>query len=318
LLTNHKTFYTLKITREIKTAFLVIAAIALFIFGFNFLKGKDIFNHTATYYAEFDYNALTTSAPVTVKGNKIGKIESIKYDFETGKTRVAFSVNKNFKFSKNSIVRLYELGLMGGNALAIIDAKDGQFAQDGDVLKSEVEQGLVTSLSKNFSGLSTNLDGTLKSADSLMINLNSLVTDKSDKGLKAAIAELNATMKSFKGLSNNLNAFISKDQSKLNQTLTNLNRTLDNFEKISGNLAKADLNKTVANLDETLLSLSAILKKLDNKDGTVGKLLNDDKLYNNLEGATKELEELLQDIKLHPKRYFRILSKKEIPYKKEQ
>jgi len=308
----------LKISREIKTAILVIAAIALFIFGFNFLKGKDIFSSTATFHANFDYNALTTASPVTVKGNKIGKIESIKYDFNTGKTRVDFTVDQNFKFSKNSIVRLYEMGLMGGNALAIIPAKDGAIAVNGDELKSEVEKGLVDNLSKNFSGLSTNLDGTLKSADSLMINLNSLVTDKSDKGLKAAIAELSATMKSFKGLSYSLNSFINKDQSKLNKTLTNLNRTLDNFEKISGDLAKADLNKTVANLDETLVGLSDILKKLDNKDGTVGKLLNDDKLYNNLEGATKELEELLQDIKLHPKRYFRILSKKEIPYKKEQ
>jgi len=308
----------LKISREIKTAILVIAAIALFIFGFNFLKGKDIFSKTATYYAVFDYNALTTSAPVTVKGNKIGRIVAIKYDFETGKTRVEFAVDQQFKFSKNSIVRLYELGLMGGNALAIIDAQDGQYAQDGDVLKSEVEKGLVDNLSKNFSGLSSNLDGTLKSADSLMINLNSLVTDKSDKGLKAAIAELNATMKSFKGLSYSLNSFINKDQSKLNTTLTKLGTTLDNFNKISGDLAKADLNKTVANLDETLVSLTAVINKLDNKEGTVGKLLNDDKLYNNLEGATKELEELLQDIKLHPKRYFRILSKKEIPYQKEQ
>ncbi len=308
----------MKITREIKTASLVIAAIALFIFGFNFLKGKDIFSKTTTFYTNFDYNALTSASPVTVKGNKVGRIESIKYDFETGKTRVAFTVNEDFKFSKNSTVRLYEMGLMGGNALAIIDPKDGQLAKDGDVLKSEVETGLVSSLSKNFSGLSTNLDGTLKSADSLMINLNSLVTDKSDKGLKAAIAELNATMKSFKNLSYSLNAFINKDESKLNQTLTNLNRSLDNFSKISGDLAKSDLNKTVSNLDETLISLTTILKKLDNKNGTVGKLLNDDKLYNNLEGATKELEALLKDIKLHPKRYFRILSKKEIPYKKEQ
>lgn len=296
----------------------MLLAITLFVFGFNYLKGKNLFSAENKFYTEFDYNALSTATPVTVKGNKIGKVQEIIYDFNTGKTRIEFTVDENFKFSKNSVIRLFELGLMGGNALAIIDSKDGTLAVSGDTLKSEVEEGLVKSLSKNFSGLSSGLDGTLKSADSLMLNLNNLVSDDSDKGLKSAIAELNATMKSFKGLSYSLTSFINKDQSKLNQTLTNLNRTLDNFNKISGDLAKSDLNKTVSNLDETLLSLSNVLKKLDNKDGTVGKLLNDDQLYNNLEGATKELEELLKDIKLHPKRYFRVLSKKEIPYKKEQ
>ncbi len=308
----------LKISREIKIGTLAIVTIILFIYGVSFLKGKNLFNNQNTFYTLFDYNALTVSAPVTIKGNKIGKISDIKYDYSTGKTKVFFTVKKDFKFSKNSTVRMYELGLMGGNAIAIIPVKNGNIAKNGDFLKSEVEQGLVTSLSKNFSGLSIGLDGTIKHADSLMINLNSLVNDTSEKGLKSAIAELNTTLKSFKGLSYSLNSFINKDESKLNQVLKKLTKTLDNFEKVSNNLAKADLSKTVGNLDATLVGLTAILKKLDHKDGTIGKLLNDDKLYTNLEGATKELEELLKDIKLHPKRYFRILSRKEIPYKKEQ
>ena len=99
----------LKISREIKTAILVIGAIALFLFGFSFLKGQDLFNTDNIYYTDFDYNALNQDAPVTLKGNRIGKVEEITYDFETGKTRVSFSVDSRFIFSKNSSVRMYEL-----------------------------------------------------------------------------------------------------------------------------------------------------------------------------------------------------------------
>ena len=191
----------MKISKEIKTAILVLGSIALFIFGFSYLKGKDLFSKDNVFYTEFNYNALSPSAPVTIKGNKVGKVEAITYDYETGKTRVSFTVDERFKFSKNSTIRLYELGIMGGNAITIIPANDKEYAQPQDVLKSEVEHGLVTSLTKNFSGLSTGLDATLKNADSLLHNLNTLVEDDSEEGLKNAIAELNGTMKSFKSLS---------------------------------------------------------------------------------------------------------------------
>ncbi len=118
------------------------------------------------------------SSPVTVKGNKVGKIDDIRYDFETGKTRVSFSVSPKLKFSKNSTIRLYETGVMGGNALAIVNANDGEIAKAGDFIKSEVQPGLITTLKDNFSGLSTDLDGAIRSADTLMSSLNVLVTDE--------------------------------------------------------------------------------------------------------------------------------------------
>ena len=306
----------MKISKEIKTAILVLGSIALFIFGFSYLKGKDLFSNDNVFYTEFNYNALVPSAPVTVKGNRVGKVEAITYDFETGKTRVSFSVDSRFKFSKNSTIRLYELGIMGGNAITIIPADDTDYAQKNDFLKSEVEHGLVTSLTKNFSGLSTGLDATLKTADTLLLNLNTLVEDDSEKGLKNAIAELNVTMKSFKNLSISLNKMMTEDTSKLNSMLTSFSKTAESFKKLGDTLDKANLGETVAGLDKTLNNLNGVLSSIESGEGTMGKLMKDEKLYNNFEAAAKELEELLQDIKLHPKRYFRILSKKEIPYSK--
>ncbi len=307
----------MKITREVKTAILVLSGIALFIFGINYLKGKNVFTSNNSFHTKFDYNALSMSSPVTIKGIKVGKIIEISYELATGKTNVEFTVDKEIPFSKNSIMRLYEMGLMEGTALAIIPANDTEFATPGTVLQSEVEEGLVKSLTTNFSGISENLDGTLKNADSLMINLNHLVSDTSNEGLKNTIAELNKTIKSFRTLSNNASALVTQNEANLQSVLTNFNKASQDVAVMASNLKTVDFSSTVEKLDATLQNVNTLIANLEKGEGTLGKLLKDDKLYNNLEKASKEMEELLRDVKLHPKRYTRILSKKEIPYKEE-
>lgn len=304
----------MKISREVKTAVLVLSGIALFIYLFSYLKGEDLFSKTETYYTEFDYNALNMSSPITVKGNKVGKIEDIKYQFETGKTRVSFSVNPKLKFSKNSVIRLYETGLMGGNALAIVNANDGDIAKPGDYIPSEVQPGLITSLKNNFSGISADLDSTIRTADTLMTSLNALVVDESEEGIKSTIAELNATLKSFKITSDEIQGVIKANDKKIASILDNFDKTSTDLSALANELKEAGLSETLEKLGGTLDEMQGILASIDNNEGTIGKLLNDDSLYNNLEAATKEMELLLLDIKLHPARYRRILSKKEIPY----
>lgn len=308
----------MKISREVKTAVLVIFGIVFFIYLFNYLKGEDLFNKSVSYYTEFDYNALSTSSIVTVRGNAVGKIEEIKYDFETGKTVVYFSVDPRLEFSKNSVVRLYETGLMGGNALAIIDAHDGALAEKGDFIKSEVKPGLITSLKENFSGISTNLDSTLRSADSLMVNLTKVIQDDTNEGLKATIAELNRTLSSYRSLSYSIQGMIKDNDAKVASILDNFETTSGNIAELSEELKAMELNSTIASFEATLNSLNSVLAKIDNGEGSLGKLINDDTLYTNLEAASKEMEELLRDIKLHPKRYTRVLSKKEIPYEPDE
>ncbi|MFL0352504.1 MlaD family protein [Xanthomarina sp. GH4-25] len=296
----------MKLSREVKTAILVILGIVFLIFGINYLNGKNLLNSTKTFYTEFDYNALTTASPVTIKGNNVGKINDIIYVIETGKTRVSFTVNDELKFSKNSIIRLYPLGLLDGNGLAIIPAEDNQFAEDGDVLQSEVEQGLIKGLSDNFSGIGDDLGSTLKSADSLLLNLNGLVEDESEEGLKHAIKELNATLSSFKTLSGSFNNLIAKNQDSLTAVISNFSTVSKNLASLSEDLKDVEVSKTVATLDETLQNVNALLADLDKGEGSLGKLLKDDKLYNNLEIASMQLRELLQDVKLNPKRYVNV------------
>jgi phospholipid/cholesterol/gamma-HCH transport system substrate-binding protein len=307
----------LKISKEVKTAILVLLGIILFIFGFNYLKGKNLFEPDNIYYTEFEYNALNKSSVVTLKGNNVGKVQDIIYDYKTGKTRIAFSVSEQLKFSKNSTIRLYETGLMGGNAISIILAYDDEIAKPGDVLKSEVEMGLIRSLSKNFSGLSDNLDSTLKTTDTLLGNINKIVIDDSDAGLKKTIQELNATLTAYKNLAFSINGVVSENDKNISVILENFKTTSAELSQITAQLKEANLGNTVESLNTTLTNVNTLLAGLNKGEGTMGKLLKDEALYKNLEGASKEIEALLRDIKLHPKRYFRVLSKKEIPYKEE-
>ncbi len=302
----------MKISREVKTAILVISGIVLMILLFNYLKGINLLDNNAEYHTTFDYNALSTSSSVTIKGNNIGKITKIEYDPNTGKTKVTISIDGDLKFSTNSIIRLYETGLMGGNALAIVPEPGDQLAKSGDYLQSEVEPGLIRSLTQNFSGLSSNLGSTMQAADTLLINLNKLVIDDSEEGLKRTIAELNITIASFNRLSNSINALVSKNDAELTSAIKNLNTTTSNLAVLSADLKDVKLSESVAKLENTLANIDDLMADVKNGNGTLGKLMTDDKLYKNLEGASLQLEQLLQDFKLNPKRYvhFSVFGKK--------
>jgi phospholipid/cholesterol/gamma-HCH transport system substrate-binding protein len=302
----------LKISREIKAAILVLSGILLMVFLINYLNGKNLFEDDDTYYTEFDYNALTKASPVTVKGNNVGKIQEIIYDFSTGKTRVSFTIDDQLNFSKQSKIRLYKTGLMGGNALAIVVSNDGEPAKPGDYIASEVEEDLVSSLTTSFSDVSDNLDSTLSSADSLLVSLNGLVRDESDNGIKSAIAELNATMKSFKSVSYSVNSLVKENDEKLSSILSNFDAVIKDLAIITNDLKGVKLSKTVANLDNTLTTVNTLMTSIENGEGSIGKLLKDEGLYQNLEGAASQMKQLLEDMKLNPKRYvhFSLFGKK--------
>ena len=302
----------MKISREVKTAILVLSGVLLMVFTVNYLKGINILNKHNRYQTQFDYNALSTSSLVTIKGNQIGKIEDITYDDKTGKTIVTIVVTEDVKFSTNSKIRMYETGLMGGNALAIVPMPGPQLAKDGDFLQSEIEEGLVTSLTKNFSGISSNLGVTLKAADSLMNNFNSLLINDTEDGIKAAVAELNLTIISFRKMSESMNSLVVKNDAALSSAIGNFDSLSGNLAEITTEFKQVEISKTFANLDQTLQEFNNLLANVKDGKGTLGKLLNDDELYTNLEGASLQMEQLLQDFKLNPKRYvhFSVFGKK--------
>jgi phospholipid/cholesterol/gamma-HCH transport system substrate-binding protein len=295
----------LKITKEIKTGILALFAILLLIYGYSFLKGSDLFSKERTFYVSYDNVAgLTVSAPVTINGYVVGKVKKIEFENDLGGLLVSFSVNKDFNFSKSSIVRIYSTSVIGGNALAIIPiiSKDN-IAVDGDVLKGEIEKGMLESLTSGIKPLENRIYTTLSGLDSLLSNFNSVLNEETKNNLKNAIGSLTNTMSSFEDTSSDLNTLLKENKPKLDSTFSYLEITTGNLATFSDSLNQIDINRMATHLETTLESFNSIMHKFDNGEGSIGKLINDENLYKNLEAASKELEELLRDLKENPKRY---------------
>ncbi len=303
------------VSREIKTAVLVLLGILLIIFTFNYLKGQNLLDSSRKFYVVYDnIEGLTLSSPVTINGFIVGKIQDISFNAKNdARLKVTLTVDNDFKFSKNSKAELYETGLIGGKAIAIVPVfDDAEEAKNGDVLNASVKKGLLQSL--DLTSLQLKLEGMVVSADSVLTSVNSVLDEGTKANLRSTITQLNATIASFNTTSQSLSELIENNKGKLDSTLTNVNTLSGNLVVITDSLANAGLSGTIKNLEATIGNFNNVLSSIDRGEGTLGKLVKDEALYNNLENATKELEELLEDIKLHPKRYFRILSKKEIPY----
>lgn len=308
----------MKVTREVKTAILVIGAILLFIWGYSFLKGKDLFNSYRTFYVIYNnVEGLSPSAPVTLNGLVIGQVTGITFTDEAGRLKVALQVDTDFPISKTSSATLYEPGLLGGKQIAILpDLKNPTIAEDGDTLQSGIKPGMLSVVGDQLAPLQTKVEATVVSADSLLHNLNNIMDQRTQQNLRRAIADLSTTMSEFSQASKSFNSILASNRTNINSTLTNLNETSENFAAISDSINRANLGATVRKLEQSLANVDKIMTDVQSGKGTVGKLLKDEQMYDNLNAASNELKELIRDIKLNPKRYVSIsvFGKKQTPY----
>lgn len=308
----------MKLTREIKTAILVIASILLFIWGYSFLKGKDLFTDYKTFYVEYNnVEDLAQSAPVTLNGLGIGKVNKITINETTGRLTVELQLKTDFPISKTSKAAMYSPSLIGGKQIKIIpNLADKDLATDGQTLEAAVELGLTESLGGKIEPIQQKLDLMLANINTLVSGLNNVLDKKGQEDLKKSLSELSQTMEQFHRASGSLNSILDTNKAQINGVVTNFNKMSNNFNKISDSLNKADLGKTVRNLNQTLAKVDGIMSNLNSGKGTAGKLLNDDALYNNLSKTSKELELLLQDVRLNPTRYINVsvFGKKNKPY----
>jgi phospholipid/cholesterol/gamma-HCH transport system substrate-binding protein len=252
---------------------------------------------------------------VTINGHAIGKVKSIKFKGDgSGLLRVTMLINDDFPFSINSKAQLYEAGLIGGKAIGIIPAFDtSALVQSGDVLTSSVKPGLTDLVNQRLSPLQEKIETMMVSADQLLKNLNDVFDVKTKGNIKLSIAELTTTIASFKSTSESLNGLVEDNKSAIGETISNFNQISEDLTKVSKSLSDSDLDSIILDLKSTISSFDSMLMSIENGEGSIGKLMKDDRMYVNLQGATKQLEQLLEDMKLNPKRYvhFSLFGKKE-------
>lgn len=312
----------MKINKEIKTAALVIGGILLFIYGFSYLKGKSIFKDTKTLYTVYDeVEGLIPGAKVTINGLSIGKISNIDFLPSTTKILVTMDVRKELNFSTESAAMLYEVGLIGGKAISIVPKFDNnKTIQSGDTLRSEIKPSFTDLINRQIEPLQIKIESMLTSADSLFVGVSNVLDSDTQANLKNTLENLSVTMENLNNASLAAHNILAQNQEQLNATFVNIKDTSENLKSITDSISSAEISRSINQFSKTVAGLNTIVSAIDAGEGTAGKLIRDEALYDNLRAATKELELLMRDLKNHPKRYvhFSLFGKKDKPYIPEE
>lgn len=286
-------------TREVKVGIMVTISIFVLYFGLNFLKGIDVFSPTSKYYAVYsNIDGLVPSSPVLIKGYKVGQVEEIKYDFSKQKSFVVLiSVSKDVLLPKGAKIDLFDNGLMGGKAIQIVyePLSVGQeLYANGDTLESTVGVGLMAQVAGD---LMPKIQSVSEQADSLIRSLRAITESKS---ITNSLSSIQNTTSNLDATSLQLKKMMHNDVPRI---MNDVNAITGHLKKISGNLSTVDFAETFTSINHTIANLNLLTDKLNSKEGTVGLLLNDKGLYNNLTSTAGNADKLLIDLKLNPKRY---------------
>lgn len=247
----------------------------------------------------------------------LARSQALRCEKSDAKLIVELQLKNDFPISKSSVVNIYEPGLIGGKQVQIIpNLNDPNLAESGDTLNGRIVPGLTALVGEKLTPLQEKVERTVVSADSVLTNLNRVLDAKTRANLRASIASLNATLAEFSEASKNINGMLAENRSKINSTMTNFDKASGNFARISDTIAKANIGKTIKSLENTLAKVNSMVAQIESGQGSLGKLVKDDALYNNLNKSSRELELLLQDLRLNPTRYINIsvFGKKNKPY----
>jgi phospholipid/cholesterol/gamma-HCH transport system substrate-binding protein len=312
----------LNLSRELKTAFFIIGCILVFIFGFSYLKGSSLLSKEKVVHALYnDVEGLVVGANVTISGMNVGKVRAIDFDENYDKIKVTFTLREDLVFSNQSVAQLYEAGLIGGKAIAILPQYDStvEAVADHDVLPSEIKPGLTELVNQQIAPLQDKIEGLLTSADSLFAGVSNVMNYQTQNNIKATLEGLAATVNNINALSSSVNRILEANEKGFASTLNNLDNATQNLTQLTDSLNQMPLVSTVKNFEATSAQLKKIIDGLESGEGSAGQLLNDKALYDNLVTSAESLDALLTDLKEHPKRYvhFSIFGRKEKSNQKE-
>lgn len=305
----------MKISNETKVGALTAVAITVLILGFNYLKGKNLNARSTTIYAVFpSVEGLVSSNPVTINGLQVGKVaELAEKDKNLSGIIVSITLSKNINIPNNSVASISS-DLLGNSSVKIaMGANPTAFIKDGDTIQTNKAPGLVDRLQSSLDPTLNSLNKTLVSLDELIQKVSGIFDPTAKNNLQTLIANLSASSKSLEQLLNTQSGMLSKSLTNVESFTGNLAKnnekitaTLDNLQKTSGNLASAKIPEAIESLQQTMHQLQGAINKMNSKDGSLGLLLNDRQLYDQLNNTARSLTILLDDLRVHPKRYVNI------------
>lgn len=310
----------MKITKEFKIGVVVLAAIAAFVWGLNYLKGSDIISRKHYLYAIYPkIDGLIEANPLMVKGFKIGQVNKISLLKRGGEYQVLvrFLITEDVNIPKNSIAKAISSDLLGSKAVEIIYSNSTEFVASGDTLLSETEEDLKTAVDKRLTPLQKKAEGLLSSIDSVMVIVQYVLNDKTRDNLSKSFESIKKAISSLEQTCYKLDDLVASEKNKISSILTKLNtlasmleqntgkidNIIDNLSNLSDSLAKSQLKDAIANADKTLKEMNALVAQINSGQGTMGKLVKNDSLYNNLNKASDDLDKLMKDLRINPERY---------------
>ncbi|TGX80157.1 MCE family protein [Palleniella muris] len=295
-------------TKEVRIALAVLAGIVVLFVGMNFLKGVMLFSDDYSYKVQIaDANGLTQSNPVYANGLQVGVVRDVTVDFSNmakGIT-VTIDVDKRMRIPEGTIAEV-DADLMGNLKMNLVLASSSKSIEPGGTIMGRAADGVMNKLAD----LVPYLETIVPKLDSIMTSVNTLLADP------AVVAILRNTETTTANLSTStaeLNRLLAQMNRQVPGLLQKADKTMANTEQLTGNLAKLDVASTMASVDATLKNCEELTNKLNSNSGTIGKLLNDSSLYDNLNATIRDADSLMIDLKAHPKRYvhFSVFGKKD-------
>jgi phospholipid/cholesterol/gamma-HCH transport system substrate-binding protein len=306
--------------KEVKTGIIVTAALAMLLYGLNFLKGINIFSHTKKVYAIYtNVGGLVPSNPILVNGFHIGQVKAMDIMPDaSGKVVLTLLVsNTSVKIPKNSVAKIISADFLGSKAVEIEMGTANTFIEDGDTLASDVETSIKETLNQQVLPVKKKVEELISSMDSTVLVVQAVFNQET-------ILNIRSSLKHFSNTALNLDDLIASEKTRLTAILDNVGKISADLAKnskqisaalanITDSISRANLKATINNADSALYYTSQVMKKVNSGQGSLGMLANDTALYHRLTGASASLDRLLQDFKAHPKRYvhFSIFGKKD-------
>ena len=309
----------MKLSRTSKIGIVVIVCLTLLIWGINFLKGRDIFRTEKVFYARYkNVGGLTPTTLVTLNGLKVGYVREIYFAEDlSGDLIVKIAIHSKFPLPQETSAEIASSDLLGSKVVKLNLGKSDKLLQANDTMKTKIEADIMQQVNEQIAPLKAKAERMIENLDTIVTAVSKILNSESRHHIAESIKQINLTMLNLEKISGNLNDVVTSQKKDLASMITNLSAItenlktssgklspiMDNFATFSDSLSRIELNSTINHLNGSIASLQLVLSKIDTANGSLGLLVNDPDLYRNLSASSENLNRLLIDFRLNPKRY---------------